>query len=110
MTFYLVISDFDSGTRQVGPELARAEPEFVGAALHRIRPGRDAVVAELQKFLDGAPARVFSIDDPQILMSRQLLLAAEELSVQFSAYDDVAKEEARYAHYGRPDEPVRYPD
>lgn len=110
MTFYLVIHDFDKETREVGIELARAEPEFVGAALQRVRPGHDAMVADLQKFLDDAPPRVLSIDDPQILMSRQLLLVAEELSVQFSAYDDVAKEEARYAHYGRPEEPVRYPD
>lgn len=110
VTFYLVISDFDNRTRQVGSELARAEPEFVGAALRRVRPGYDTVVSELQKVLDDAPARAFSMEDPQILMSRQLLLAAEELAVQFSGYDDITKEEARYAHYGRPDEPVRYHD
>ncbi|HEX7322647.1 MAG TPA: hypothetical protein VF299_06890 [Mycobacterium sp.] len=110
MTFYLVISDFDNQTRQVGAELARAEPEFVGAALQRVRPGHDAVVSELQKALDDAPARAFSMEDPQILMSRQLLFAAEELAVQFSGYDDVTKEQARYAHYGSPDKPVRYHD
>ncbi|MGH3561733.1 MAG: hypothetical protein ACRDTN_08020 [Mycobacterium sp.] len=110
MTFYLVIRDFNNETRQEGAELTRVEPEFVGAALQHIRPGHDAVVTDLQKFLDGAPPWVLSIDDPQILMARQLLLAAEELSVQFSAYDDVQKEEARYAHYGRPEEPVRYSD
>ena len=110
MAFYLVIRDFDNETRAEGPELARAEPESVGDALRRVRPGHEAVVAELQKALDDAPARAFSMEDPQILMSRQLLFAADALSVQFSAYDDVEKEEARYAHYGRPDEPVRYQD
>ena len=44
------------------------------------------------------------------ILLAQLLLTAEELSVQFSAYDDVAKEEARYAHYDRPEDPIRYSD
>lgn len=110
MTVYLVIRDFDNETREEGPELARVEPEFVGEALRRIRPGHDAVVAELQKAIDDAPARAFAMENPQILMSRQLVFAADALSVQFSAYDDVEKEEARYAHYGRPEDPVRYGD
>lgn len=110
MTFYLVVRDFDNETREEGPELTRAEPASIGAALQRVRPGNDPVVTELQKFLDDAPGWAFAMDDPKILTTNQLLRVAEELSVQFSAYDDVTKEEARYAHYGRPEDPVRYPD
>ncbi|HEU4362817.1 MAG TPA: hypothetical protein VFR27_15115 [Mycobacterium sp.] len=110
MTIYLVIRDFDNEAREEGPELTRAEPKFVGAALQRFRPGQQALVAELQKLLDDAPPRVFDFDDPQILMSRRLLFIAEELSVQFSAYDDETKEEARYAHYDRPEDPIRFSD
>ncbi|MEO8816039.1 MAG: hypothetical protein ABI307_03620 [Mycobacterium sp.] len=110
MTFYLVIRDFNNETREEGPELARVEPEFVGAALRRVRPDHDAEVAKFQAFLDDAPPRVFDPADPQILKAKGLLRVAEELSVQFSAYDDVAKEELRYAHYGRPEDPIRYSD
>lgn len=110
MTFYLVIRDFDNATRQEGPELARAEPSSVGTALLPLRPGQEALLTRLQRALDDAPPRVFDIDDPQILKSKQLLLFADELSVQFSAYDDVTKEEARYAHYDRPEDPIRFSD
>ncbi|MEO6794763.1 MAG: hypothetical protein ABI253_06930 [Mycobacterium sp.] len=110
MTFYLVVSDFNNATREEGPELARVEPALVAAALQPLRPGHESVLARLQKSLDDAPPRAFDIDDPQILMSPQLLLFADELSVQFSAYDDVKKEEARYAHYGRPEDPIRFSD
>lgn len=110
MTFYLVIRDFNNETREEGPELVRAEPASVSAALQPLRPEHQAVLARLQKSLDDAPPRVFDIDDPQILKSKQLLLLAEDLSVQFSAYDDVTKEEARYAHYDRPEDPIRFSD
>ncbi|MEB3032361.1 hypothetical protein [[Mycobacterium] nativiensis] len=110
MTFYLVVRDFNNETRQEGPELARVEPACVSAALQPVRPGQEALLARLQRSLDDAPPRVFDIDDPQILKSPQLLLFAEELSVQFSGYDDETKEEARYAHYGRPEDPIRFSD
>lgn len=105
-----MIRDFNNETREEGPELTRAEPGSVGAALQPLRPGQEAVLARLQRALDDAPPRVFDIDDPQILKSPQLLLIADELSVQFSAYDDVTKEEARYAHYERPADPIRFSD
>lgn len=110
MTFYLVVRDFDNETRVEGPELARAEPAGIGAALAPVRPGQEAALARLQSSLDDAPPRVFDIDDPQILKSPQLLLFADELSVQFSAYDDATKEEARYAHFERPEDPIRFSD
>lgn len=110
MTFYLVIRDFNIETREEGPELARAEPAGVAAALQPFRPGHEAVLARLQRALDDAPPRVFDIDDPQILKSKQLLLFADDLAVQFSGYDDVTKEEARYAHYDRPEDPIRFSD
>ncbi|MBS9533351.1 hypothetical protein KIH27_07070 [Mycobacterium sp. M1] len=110
MTFFFIIRDFDNETREEGPELARVLPEQVGAALQRIRPDHPASATKLQQLLDDAPPRVFDVEDPQILKARQLLLTAEELSVQFSAFDDVAKEELRYAHYDRPEDPIRYSD
>ncbi|MEB3050946.1 hypothetical protein KV112_14570 [Mycolicibacter sp. MYC123] len=110
MTFYLVIRDFNNATREEGPELARVEPAGVSAALQAVRPGQEAVLSRLQRALDDAPPRVFDIDDPQILKSKQLLLFADDLSVQFSAYDDVTKEEARYAHFDRPEDPIRFSD
>ena len=110
MTFFFIIRDFDDETREEGPELARVEPDQVAAALHRLRPGLEASANRLQQLLDDAPPQAYDPDDPQILKARQLLLTAEELSVQFSAYDDVAKEEARYAHYDRPEDPIRYSD
>lgn len=110
MTFYLVIRDFDNETRTEGAELARVEPAGVADALRPFRPDRADLLNRLQKSLDDAPQRVFDIDDPQILKSKQLLLFADYLSVQFSAYDDVAKEEARYAHYDRPEDPIRFSD
>lgn len=106
----MVIRDFNTETREEGAELARAEPDRVSAALQPFRVGQEALLARLQRALDDAPPRVFDIDDPQILKSKQLLLFADYLSVQFSAYDDVTKEEARYAHYDRPEDPIRFAD
>lgn len=110
MTLYLVVRDFDNQSRQEGPELLRAEPASVGAALQPHRPDQQALVTDLQALLDDAPARAFAFDDPQILMSPRLLFLSEELSVQISAFDDETKEEARYAHYGRPEDPIRFSD
>ena len=110
MTFLFIIRDFDNATREEGLELARVEPDRVAAALQRLRPGHEASATKLQEMLDDAPPRFYDMDDPQILTARQLLRTAEELSVQFSAYDDVTREEARYAHYDRPEDPIRYSD
>lgn len=110
MTFLLVVRDFNDETREEGAEIVRAEPAAVGAALAPLRPGQEALVGDLQALLDDAPSRVFDFEDPQILKSRRLLFLAQELRVQFSAYDSEAKEELRYAHYGRPEDPIRFAD
>lgn len=106
----MVVRDFNNETREEGAQLARAEPSSVAAALQPFRPGHETTLARLQRALDDAPPRVFDIDDPQILKSKQLLLFADDLSVQFSGYDDVTKEVARYAHYDRPEDPIRFSD
>lgn len=105
-----MIRDFNDETREEGPEIVRAEPSAVGAALAPLRPDQAELVADLQALLDDAPSRVFDFEDPQILKSRRLLFLAQELAVQFSAYDDEANEELRYAHYGRPEDPIRFSD
>ena len=95
MTFFFIIRDFDDETREEGPELARVEPNQVAAALHRLRPGREASATRLQQLLDRgagagaeAEARIGSLTgqlDDEKQISQRALSQVELLNQQIAA-------------------------